>query len=823
MQHFVLSLFARDAGRYELRIVQLLEEQARSCLPQPVFVAQANIDLLLAQAQTDYRHYAADLAGLGRALFAWIDRHSGGWLRGLRQTPQSTALSIDVSVGGLGQLPWELLHDGNDFLCADPVHWFTPIRRVSTASQPWQPQLRQLSMLFMASSPEGVTPVLNYEAEEAHILQATRRHPMALLVEESGTLAGLQQRLEDMAEPPDMLHLSGHADVDANGPLFLLEDELGRPAPATPVALARTLRQGGELPRLVFLSGCRTGQADAQRDAASFAEQLVRAGVPLVLGWALPVGDSAASAAAAALYGKLATGFGAAEAVASARQQLLEAGSSCWHLLRCYSDASPPRALVAKGLRPARVYDTRQAFLDAGGRLPVCARADFIGRRRLLQRCLRHLRALPGDADYREGVLLHGMGGQGKSSAAARLVDRLRGSHQPVVCYGGLDEAALIGALAQAFPQAAILLNTGQLSLAQRLAGLFDPEANPYTGGKSILLVFDDFEQNASAAALRRGDIEYSADSLRTLNAVLRGIRDSHGDVRAIVTSRYQLAVAEPCRLHAEMPPSLRDADLQKKLAQLPGLLAQAADVQTQAVELAAGNPRLLEWLDKALPAGSGLDAAALLAALAAKAAEFRESILVRALYEAQPAAVRQTVARAAIYRLPQPLAAIAALAGDDDCAQALQHAAGFGLVEILTDSAGAETYFVSALLAAELAEELTTAERQDLSGQAARYLDQASSDAEFNAATAGEILRLAEAGGEHDIAVATAHRLAVFLYWQNRYREAEALCLRMLGPHPDFRILTTLAQAEQRLGRPGFAERIAQAVALLPAERGNL
>jgi len=46
------------------------------------------------------------------------------------------------------------------------------------------------------------------------------------------------------------------------------------------------------------------------------------------------------------------------------------------------------------------------------------------------------------------------MGGVGKSSVAARLVERLHASHLPVVCYGGLNEAVLLAALSEVLPQA---------------------------------------------------------------------------------------------------------------------------------------------------------------------------------------------------------------------------------------------------------------------------------------------------------------------------------------------------------------------------------
>ncbi len=72
-------------------------------------------------------------------------------------------------------------------------------------------------------------------------------------------------------------------------------------------------------------------------------EALVEAGFSAVLGWALPVVDTHASIAAAALYELLAAGKPVHLSVAMARQLLLEAESPDWHLLRLYKRHSSHR------------------------------------------------------------------------------------------------------------------------------------------------------------------------------------------------------------------------------------------------------------------------------------------------------------------------------------------------------------------------------------------------------------------------------------------------------------------------------------------------
>ena len=827
MEQFTLTLFDRDDSRFELRIQDA--EQKTVVVSPPI--DKNEIEILTKLAAENYHVAAPDLVQRGKALFDWVDQHSNRWFRAERARRRPMALTIDVRDTGLRHLPWELLHDGQAFLCADPHHWFTPLRRVTDPDigQEWQPQKRQLGVLFMASSPENVQPVLDFEAEEASILRDTAHKPLDLQVEESGSLQGLGERLLEYEEDPDVIHLSGHADVDEREgrPLFLLEDEMGDCAPATPEELARTLRDANSHPRILFLSGCRTGGSDAQRQILSFSEQMVDAGIPVVLGWALPVGDEAASQAAAAFYDKLATGYGIAEAVALARQQLLESDSPYWSLLRCYVDGSRLNPLVAKGRLHIRRHNTQQQFLDAGGLIPVCARTDFVGRRRLLQRALRSLKAYYGEHAYAEGVLLHGMGGLGKSSAAARLVDRLKNRHEPIVCYGGLDETVLITALERALPEARSLLHDAEKTLAQRLHKLFEPENNPHCD-KPLLLVFDDFEQNIPPEKRRQAKADYNPNSLRVLHTVLQAIHDSQSDSRVIVTSRFDIPVPAPLRLHRENPQTLRDADLKKKLAQLTALApdaetdAQTARLRQRAIELAAGNPRLLEWLDKVLQKQGALPIDQLLDQLEREEAQFREEILAEALVEAQPSAVRHSLACAALYHRPVPLDAIEALTGHPDTARHLQQAASVGLVEISPDPHG-KRYYVSSLLEQALADELDEKARVRLSAKGAEYLLERL-EGERSEALEREIVRLAIEGEAPSIAREVGDPLAFRLFDSYRYHEAQALCRQILSLGDDFRILTTLARAEQSLGLGDDAkEHIERAVQLLPANRDEL
>jgi hypothetical protein len=136
-----------------------------------------------------------------------------------------------------------------------------------------------------------------------------------------------------------------------------------------------------------------------------------------------------------------------------ARLRLFEERISDWHLLRLYVNATPLDGMVTAPRTPKRarlhVREAASEFLDAGTKVEVCKREFFVGRRRSIQRCLRTLQSREGEEQYAEGVLLHGMGGLGKSSLAARLCERMPG-YKRIVFVGALDELGFTGKISSA-------------------------------------------------------------------------------------------------------------------------------------------------------------------------------------------------------------------------------------------------------------------------------------------------------------------------------------------------------------------------------------
>jgi tetratricopeptide (TPR) repeat protein len=776
MQSLRITVFKPNTDRYQLRFFT-----DGNPTPQTRELSASELDGFIARSQAHYQK-GLRLEQLGKELLAWLDGAEGF----LQAYSKDTVLILDT-LHPLGELAWELLHNGR-FLCADQVQAFTPLRRVASTHKAADAKNRPLRLLFMASSPQNVEPVLQFEQEEGRILAATRQSNIELVVEESGSLSGLSERLSYGAADDlfDVIHISGHADIVDGVPVFLLEDELGRKQATNAAAIAEMFNEQGRFPRLLFLSGCKTAQA-SERALPSLCAALVDARVPAVLGWAQPVYDTIASLAAEALYQRLADGSGLERAVCYTRHALYRHEQSLmqsnpfyqpqWHLLRLYGDQTPLTPLVIKGRKRA-APEIHQEFLDSLAKVEVCPRAAFVGRRRLLQQTLRILRSVPGDKDYAEGIILTGMGGLGKSSLALRICQRLA-QDLPLrfIASGVLDETVLRNLLGDKLPEHAPAMND-ILNQPQPLKARLQLLFRQFEVLHGALFVFDDFEQN-----FRGGDYQQlEPPAYEIVAALLAVIQQTGSPSRVLLTSRYAFKVtAGQVRLTILPLDSLQGADLGKKTAalRLANHLTDSisAEQEQQAISLAAGNPRLLERLYQVLAAGLGT--ASLFAQLAAKQTAFREELLLQTLLDYQHADTRQLIACLALFEVFVPKALLGAVMEGADVERHLQAAIAVGLVETVADGV-----YVSRLLVPLVADILEAEEQQAVYRLAAECLYGLwwESDYAIRLEELWELSRIAKLGGQWSIYSSVTGALAEQLQQLCRYDEAKGLYEALLS-----------------------------------------
>jgi hypothetical protein len=534
-----------------------------------------------------------------------------------------------------------------------------------------EPADRPLRVMFMATDPEGVEPRLNFEGEEGRILDATRGAALTLRVEESGCVSELKKTWRRYGDNHfDVFHLTGHASIADDGqPFFITETETGDRYDAKAGEIVDALRF--RLPRLVFLSGCRTGQAGEQGATPSMAEALLNLGLTAVLGWGRPIGDDVATLAAACLYESLASANSLVEAIAATYQKLREQNISNWYLLRLYGrgklDVSLAALVLPMGDRLLPVSsEIEQLFLDPDDATTprVVRREDFVGRRRILQTCLRRLQG--NDL----GVLLHGMGGLGKTTVAKRLLERIadpqNSNYDTIFNYKYFDEGKLLQDLARnCTSEAGHEVLNGKLPLMQKLTKFLKEGMNDKD--RCLMFVLDDFEWNLEENAF--GAWVLKSEVVEPLMALVSAIARSGLRHRLIVTCRYDFNlpdVALNARLFRVPLFSLRGVDLKKKCDRLAGfklpmLSREDAEplvsLQKQAIAVADGNPRLLEWLAAILPNDVLTEAQKqeVLDRMNAKQIEFRENILAETLLAQQSPDLREMLRLGLVFDLPVP------------------------------------------------------------------------------------------------------------------------------------------------------------------------
>ena len=707
---------------------------------------------------------------IGKQLFSILNGDRQTLLRALKEANEykETLQLIVKAEGPASNLPFELLYH-NDFLVPSQIHL---IRRVSDRgikTMP-KPDNRPLKILFVACSAWDTSPELAFEKEEDTIFEVTKNLPVEIDVEDTGSLEGLGEMLETAEY--DVVHITGHADIDKEGkPIFWMEDDEGLAMPVKPAQLWKKLSLN--LPGLVFLSGCRTGEAPEHAAAISFAHHLVSGHVSTVLGWGLPVSDVGASLAAKTLYHDLSRGKNLLDAVLRTRYELYSHYPTDWSLLRLFSDGSPLHVpLVAKGqkkrLKPRELLYT---FLE-NSQVKVLEKG-FIGRRRQIQLGLRCLRS---DSE-KIGLLLHGTGGLGKSCLAGKFCNRFN-DHTLIIVHGGINAVTFHEALKDAFIRANDDEGSKRLEAQEEMPDKIRGLCSSAFQKRNYLILLDDFEKNMPEC--EEGVLDISPEAVPILETLLKYLPYSGKMTQLIITSRYTFSLTFDGkdlireRLEHIGLTSFRDADERKKVSELNNIASYPdPKIKHQLIEAGRGNPRLMESLNALV--GEVKDVTSLLSKAKGKQDEFVQELVLRQLLESQPEAFQTLLRRSSVYRLPVLKDGIGFVSeGLTDWESAAEKAVQLSLME--EDSTRNVRYWVSPLLREDIFAELQAEEQKQCHEVAVSYyrdLLQASAGL-YDPVSGAELIEHALKSGQNDIAIEEAGaRFLPYLRNTLAYREA--------------------------------------------------
>jgi CHAT domain-containing protein len=224
-------------------------------------------------------------------------------------------LNVDES---LIDLPWELIHDGEDFLC---VKYAVGRHIFAAASFPAAATRKKAVSALVVSDPRGDLPgALSEGRSVARLLRAN-----GVLVTVLELSAATKQKFAFEMKRHDIVHFAGHATRDDRNPdesCLILAD-----GPFKAFRLSGFF--GDRPPALVFLNACwSASERSAGRGYPAMMRGLGRtfifAGVANFIGYVIPVSDALATTLALHFYQHLVIGRTVGESLRRSRIELRE-------------------------------------------------------------------------------------------------------------------------------------------------------------------------------------------------------------------------------------------------------------------------------------------------------------------------------------------------------------------------------------------------------------------------------------------------------------------------------------------------------------------
>ncbi|MCA9942627.1 MAG: CHAT domain-containing protein [Anaerolineales bacterium] len=535
-------------------------------------------------------------------------------------------LSLHGNAAVLWRLPWEYIHDGQDFLALHGKFQLSrrPHELGRLAPDPVQLPLR---LLVIVSSPEDQAE-LNTEKELSAIQEALDEAERHGLIQteylEDATLAEIGATLKNFN--PHVLHYTGHGvflpdrDKPENGRSYLaLEKDNGQTLLAGIKELRPHLQNAPDL-RLALLSGCQTAQTSDSDAFSGVATGMLHAGIPAVAAMQFSILDNSGIQLARAFYTALAQGDSLAAAMQATRIALwqFEDGPGYdWGIPALYLRAQELILVdqTSVGTVRATPHPMPSTLINVGG-LPLPR--HFVGRkqeRRQLRNAL--------DDNRTKSAFVRGIGGMGKSSLAAKLAQRPGTDLDDILiirCHE-VDPLDIPGKLASFLQAQGVAghADAGNLLLNPTL----DPteraqRAAQLVANRRYLIVFDNFESvldlDEPGATHLGGASHLTAYEVadENLRGLLRGLLTANWRSLCLFTGRfrwqgYDEVVRQEIGLEIHLP-ELTAPQTMMLMNNLSRLRQETRQVKIAMYKKVGGHPKTIELLNGWLKDGSVSD-----------------------------------------------------------------------------------------------------------------------------------------------------------------------------------------------------------------------
>lgn len=343
-------------------------------------------------------------------------------------------IAPDPATVGLEAIPWETLFDGEEFLAAGAKTGMSRLPLDIAPQDDCPPIAPPLKMLAFLASPLDLkeTERLQIEREQEILLQAVNapagQGKLTVEFEDEAKLTVLETSWETDYH---IFHYTGHGIPPENGGGLLLEDANGKKRPTAVSEILSVLQKGEKSLRLSVISGCQTARTLHVAGFRDLARGLIRRKIPGVIAMQFSISDVAGLLFAETLYPRLISGQPLELAMSATRRELLHHDD---YLIQ--SDAFAPVLFTGNGewLKLAAAEKAESATgikIDFSFFLPLPQLSfGFYGRR-------KEYRQVRDGLLYQNhrAVIVHGIGGIGKTALASHIATRLKNHFQGVYAF----------------------------------------------------------------------------------------------------------------------------------------------------------------------------------------------------------------------------------------------------------------------------------------------------------------------------------------------------------------------------------------------------
>lgn len=402
------------------------------------FLTDFSVDRLNASTK-DAAERFDELQKLGRELYQKLfpPAVEQVW-QAYKQRSEFLTLCLRFAEGAtkLEVLPWETLHDGAEFIAAGAKTTLTRLPLDVAPPDELPPIPRPLKLFGFFASPLDLADHerLNAEHEQEILLEAINdpaaEGRISADFEDEAKLEILERSLKDGYH---ILHFTGHGISPRDGGGLLLEDSNGKKLPASIAEVMQAVERGQDGKaklRLAVISGCQTARTLHTGAFNDLARELLRKRVPAVIAMQFSISDEGGLKFAESLYREIAKGVALERAVHAARRVLLAdqrffINNDALAIVLLAADGACLQTTEAQVAPPQA--EASATYL--GDRLDPLAHG-FYGRRREY----RKIRDALLHQDQR-AVIIHGIGGIGKTALLTHAINRLRPRFKDVMSF----------------------------------------------------------------------------------------------------------------------------------------------------------------------------------------------------------------------------------------------------------------------------------------------------------------------------------------------------------------------------------------------------